>query len=245
MVQTRTIAGVALVAVLAGGGLGSAAHSAPAKLLKMPDSETAVAMKAPALPARIVGDCPSSDPCEFGTSWRACEIIPVYREARAGAPLLRSLKADETFVAERAEMELTATGEVEMLGASIAEQTGGLVLAKGAKVAVYGPMPTSRILYFDPVSGKGWSPAAASDEFWRDGKLARLTRAPTITWWLKARLSDGSAGWLQLKSVPHLRNFPMFYSAEAMQSWDVNRTRDDESPDCGGMLEIKQLMAKE
>ena len=154
------------------------------------------------------------------------------------------LEPDEKFVAEGGEIELLAPGEVVMLVESSPAQTGGLALQKGLKLAVYGPMPGSRALYFDPASGKGWSPPAASDAFWWDDKIAKLTRAPTMTWWLKARLSDGSAGWLQLKSVPDLQNFPMYYSAEAMQSWNVDMVRDDESPDCDGMLKIKELMKK-
>ena len=215
-----------------------------ARLITLPDSETAVAMAQPILPARIAGDCPSADKCEFGTNWRACEAVSVYREPRDGAPLLRMLRPDETFIAEGGEIELIAPGEVEMLLASSPEQTGGLALQAGAKLGVYGPLPGSRALYFDRASGKGWSPAAASDAFWWDDKIAKLTRAPAMTWWVKARLGDGSAGWLQLKSVPDLRNFPMYYSAEAMQDWNVDSIRDDESPDCAGMLEIKKMMAK-
>ena len=218
--------------------------AAPPKLITLPDSEPAVAMTAPVLPARIAGDCPSSDRCEFGTNWRACEAIPVYREARDGAPLLRMLKPDEKFLAQGGEIELTAPGEVVMLVTSTPEQTGGLALQKGLKIAVYGPMPGARALYFDPASGKGWSPPAASDSFWWDDKIAKLTRAPAMTWWLKAKLDDGSSGWLQLKAVPDLKNFPMYSSAEALQSWDVDMTRDDESPDCAGMLKIKAMMAK-
>ncbi|HEV2044200.1 MAG TPA: hypothetical protein VGR05_05925 [Sphingomicrobium sp.] len=240
MAHLRAITGLAMFA--AGWAVASAA--AP-MLLAMPDSETAVAMTAPILPARIKGDCPSPDKCEFGTNWRACEAIPVYRDARDGAPLLRMLKADETFVAERAEIELIAPGEVEMLETSTPQQTGGLSLPKGLKLAVYGPMPSSRAIYFDPASGKGWSPAAASDDFWRDDKIAKLTRAPAMTWWLKAKFGDGATGWLQLKSVPDLRNFPLFYHSEAIQSWDVDRIRDDESPDCAGVLEAKELMSKQ
>lgn len=217
----------------------------PPRLITLPDSETVVAMTPPVLPARIAGDCPSSDKCEFGTNWRACEALPVYREARDGAPLLRMLKPDEKFVAEGGEIELIVPGEVEMLVTSSPAQTGGLALQKGLKVTVYGPMPGSRALYFDAASGKGWSPPAASDAFWWDDKIAKLTRAPAMTWWLKARLGDGSVGWLQLKSVPDLRNFPMYYSAEALQAWNVDVTRDDESPDCEGMLKItKQMLAK-
>lgn len=225
--------------------LAAGANSASPKPLTLPDSETAVQMTAPILPARIAGDCPSSDPCEFGTRWRVCEAVAVYREARDGAPLLRMLKADETFIAERAEIELIAPGEVEMLAASTPEQTGGLALAKGSKLAVYGPTQGQRALYFDPASGKGWSPGGGDDSFWwEEKKLAKLTRVPAMTWWLKAKLSDGHSGWFQLKAIPDLKNFPMFYSAEAMQSWDIDRTRDDESPDCGGVLEIKALMQK-
>ncbi len=214
------------------------------RLITLPDSETAVAMTPPVLPARIAGDCPSAEDCEFGTNWRACEAIPVYREAREGAPLLRMLKPDEKFIAQAGEIELIAPGEVEILVPNTPEQTGGLALQKGMKLAVYGTMPAARALYYDPANGKGWSPAAASDSFWWDDKIAKLTRAPAMTWWVKVRLGDGSVGWLQLKSVPDLRNFPMYYSAEAMQAWNVDMVRDDESPDCAGMLKIKELMTK-
>ena len=249
MTRLGIMTGVALfviipAAIASGAASERTAAVLPPKLVALPDSETAVAMTLPVLPARIVGDCPSSDRCEFGTNWRACEAIPVYREARDGAPLLRMLEPDEKFIAEGGEIELVAPGEVEMLVSSSPEQTGGLALQKGLKLAVYGPMPGARALYFDPASGKGWSPAAASDSFWWDDKIAKLTRAPAMTWWLKARLGDGSVGWLQLKSVPDLQNFPMYYSAEAMQSWNVDMVRDDESPDCDGMLKIKELMKK-
>lgn len=244
MTHSMMTAGAALLAIgLACGGEAMVAAAAP-KLLTLPDSETAVAMTAPVLPARIAGDCPSSDKCEFGTNWRACEAIPVYREGRDGAPLLRMLETDEKFVAEGGEIELIAPGEVEILVPNTPEQTGGLALQKGMKLAVYGPMPHSRALYFDPASGKGWSPAAASDSFWWDDKIAKLTRAPAMTWWLKAKLEDGSIGWLQLKSVPDLRNFPMFYHAQAIQGWNVDMIRDDESPDCAGMIEITKMLVK-
>lgn len=232
--QTRANATSAITAIA----------QAPA-VIALPDSETAVTMTPPVLPARIAGDCPSSDQCEYGTNWRGCEAIPVYREARDGAPLLRTLKPDEKFLAESGEIELVAPGEIEMLAASSPEQTGGLVLQKGLKLAVYGPMPGSSALYFDPASGRGWSPPAGGDDFWRDGKIAKLTRAPAMTWWVKVKLGDGSAGWLQLKAVPDLINFPMYYSAEALQYWNVDVQRDDESPDCAGMLKIKEIMAKE
>lgn len=245
MRHLRKVFGVALFAVGLAGCDSEAEAAAPGpKPLTLPDSETAVAMTPPVLPVRIAGDCPSFDICEFGTNWRVCEIIPVYREARDGAALLRTLKADETFVAEGGEIELVAPGEVEMLGASSPEQTGGMALAKGLKIAVYGPMSGNLALYFDPASGKGWSPAPGSHDFWRDDKIAKLTRAPAMTWWLKAKLGDGSSGWLQLKSVPDLLTFPDFYPVETMQAWDVDRMREDESPDCAGMIEIKQLLLK-
>lgn len=220
-----------------------AAAPAP-RLITLPDSETAVAMTLPVLPARIAGDCPSAENCEFGTNWRACEAVPVYREARDGAQLLRMLQPDEKFIAEGGEIELIAPGEVEILVPNTPNQTGGLALQKGLKLAVYGPMPGRRALYFDPASGKGWSPPAASDAFWWDDKIAKLTRAPAMTWWVKVTLGDGSVGWLQLKSVPDLRNFPIYNKAEAMQAWNVDMVRDDESPDCAGMLKIKELMTK-
>lgn len=214
------------------------------RLITLPVSETAVAMTPPVLPARIAGDCPSAEDCEFGTNWRACEAIPVYREAREGAALLHMLKPGEKFIAQAGEIELIAAGEVEILVPNTPKQTGGLALQKGMRLAVYGTLPAARALYYDSASGKGWSPAAASDSFWWDDKIAKLTRAPEMTWWVKVRLGNGSIGWLQLKAVPDLRNFPMYYSAEAMQAWNVDMVRDDESPDCAGMLKIKELMTK-
>ena len=238
MAQLKKFTGVIMCAL-------TLAAAAPPKKLTLPDSDVAVAMAAPVLPARIVGDCPSSDQCEFGTKWRVCEPVPLYRDAHDGARLLRTLKANEEFVARRAEIELIAPGEVEMLVANMPEQTGGLALPKGAKLAVYGPMPGPRALYFDPASGKGWSPPAASDDFWRDDKIAKLTRAPAMTWWVNAKLNDGTLGWLQLKSVPDLRNFPMFYHVEAILTWDIDRVRDDETPGCAGLLEIKQELGRQ
>lgn len=238
MARLMRLAGVALIASTL------IAATSPKKL-KLPDSEVAVAMAAPVLPARIAGDCPSPDKCEFGTKWRVCEAVPLYREARDGSPLLRMLKTDEVFVAKRAEIELVAPGEVEILVANTPAQTGGLALPKGSKLAVYGPLQTARALYFDPASGKGWSPPAASDSFWWDDKIAKLKRAPAMTWWVNAKLSGGMSGWLQLKSVPDLRNFPIFYHVEAILTWDIDRVRDDETPGCAGMLEIqKEWMAK-
>src|SRR6186997_3295741 len=115
MARLWVLIGVAVAAVVP-------ATAAPApKFLKLPDSETAVAMSAPALPVKIAGECPISDPCEFGTNWRVCEDLPVYREARDGAPLLRTIKAGETFVAETGEIELIAPGEIEMLVTSTPE----------------------------------------------------------------------------------------------------------------------------
>lgn len=233
MARLMRLAGVALIA-------SALIAAAPPKKLKLPDSESAVAMAAPVLPARILGDCPGPDACEFGTKWRVCEAVPLYREARDGSPLLRMLKADEIFVAKRAEIELIAPGEVEMLVASTPEQTGGLALAKGTKLAVYGPTPGPRAVYFDPASGKGWSPPAASDAFWWDDKIAKLTRAPAMTWWVNAKLSGGTSGWLQLKSVPDLRHFPMFDHVEAILTWDIDRVRDDETPGCATLLEINE-----
>lgn len=232
-----------LVSSMALAALGSAAAAAP-KLLKLPDSETAVAMTAPVLPVKVAGECPISDPCEFGTNWRVCQDLPVYREARDGAPLLRTIKAGETFVAEGGEIELTAPGEIVMLVPSTPEQTGGMVLQPGLKLLAYGPMQDARALYFDPASGKGWSPAPAADSFWWDDKIAKLVRAPEMTWWLRAKLNEGAVGWMKLKAVPDVLNFPMFSTAEALLTWDVERTRDDESPDCAGMLEIIRRFTK-
>lgn len=255
MTRLRILIGVASFAIVlaacerqlqanASGAGGETTAAAPApRLIALPGSEVAVAMTPPILPARIAGDCPSPDRCEFGTNWRTCQALPVYREARDGAPLLRMLKPDETFIAESGEIELIAPGEVEMLVTSSPAQTGGLALHKGLKLGVYGPLAVSRALYFDPASGKGWSPPAASDAFWWDDKIAKLTRAPAMTWWVKVRLGDKSSGWLQLKSVPDLRNFPIYYNAEALQAWNVDMVRDDESPDCAGMIEIARELA--
>lgn len=227
----RPITGVALIALTA---------ASPPIKIALPDSEAAVTMAAPVLPARIAGDCPGPDPCEFNTRWRACEPVPLYREAHEGATVVRHLKADETFTAKGALIELVAPGEVEMLASSTSGQTGGLVLAKGSKLAVYGPLQRSRALFYDPASGKGWSPAAASDDFWRDDKLARMVRTPTMTWWVQATLRDGTSGWLQFKMVPGSNYFPVFEQAEAVITWDIDKLRDDESPDCGGLLEIRE-----
>lgn len=233
MGQSKLLAGVASCFLLAA--------ASPPSRITLTDSETAVPMAAPVLPVRISGDCPGPDACEFGTNWRVCEPVPLYREARDGAPLVRMLKTDEIFVAKRAEIELIAPGEVEMLVTSTPEQTGGLALAKGSKLAVYGPTPGPRAIYFDPVSGKGWSPAAADDSFWwEEKKLARLTRAPAMTWWVDVRASDGATGWLQLKALPDLRNFPMFDHDKAILTWDIDRVRDDETPGCAGLIEIRE-----
>ena len=226
-------AGIVLIA-------GQLPAASPPSTIKLVDSETAVAMAAPKLPAMIADDCPGPDPCEFNARWQACEPVPLYREAREGAPVLRRLKADEIFTAKRARVELVAPGEIELHAASTPEQTGGLVLAKGTKLAVYGPLQRSRGLYYDPASGKGWTPAAASDDFWRDEKLARMTRTPAMTWWVEAKLQDGTSGWLQFKMVPGSTYFPVFEQAEAVITWDVDKVRDDESPDCGGLLEMRE-----
>ena len=91
MVQVRLIASLAVIAVVSqANASGSAREITPT--VTLPDSEAAVAMTPLVPPVRIAGDCPSSDPCEFGTNWRACEAIPVYRDARDGAPLLRMLE---------------------------------------------------------------------------------------------------------------------------------------------------------
>ena len=39
-----------------------------------------------------------------------------------------------------------------------------------------------------------------------------------MTWWLRAKLSDGAVGWMKLKAVPDRLNFPMFSTREALQS---------------------------
>jgi hypothetical protein len=214
-------------------------QSAQGGRTSLPDTETAVVMRQPALPLRLAEDCPSTDRCEFGTNWRVCEPVPVYRQPRAGAPLVRNLKANEKFRAEGGEIELIAPGEVTIVSAPDAAQTGGLALPQGSMLLVYGPMATSRALYFDSVSGKGWSPGAASDQFWGDPKVAKLSRVPEMTWWVKARLTDGKTGWLRLDYVPDAQNFPSYDYAEAIQSWNVDIERDDESPDCDGLLEMR------
>ena len=207
--------------------------------LDLPDSETAVAMVRPALPARIAADCPSSDPCEFGTTWRACEALPVYREARDGAALLRSLKPMETFVAEGGEIELVAPGKIAVLGAVDPTLTGGLALAPSTILDAYGPLQRGRALYYDPGSGKGWSPPPASDSFWWDGK-GRIIETPTIIWWVKAKLAEGASGWLRIKSTSDAQNFPMFEYTEVFEAWDIHLTRDDETPDCAGLFRLNE-----
>src|SRR5688500_6169377 len=79
--------------------------------LFLPLYEEAVVIKRPLLPERMAdGDCPGVDKCEFGTEWRTCQAIPLYREAVDGSPVTRQLKPMETFVAEAGEIELVAPG---------------------------------------------------------------------------------------------------------------------------------------
>ena len=204
-------------------------------MLKLPDSALAVTMTRPALPARIAGDCPSPDRCEFGRTWRTCEAIPIFAEPKEGSQRLRDLKADETFTAVSGEIELVAPGKIRMLQASDPAKTGGIKLARTTMVEAYGPLQDSRALYYDPNSGKGWSPPAGDDHFWWDEKVAEMVEAPRMTWWLKIK-AQGAEGWLRLPAVEDKRNFPSFYTKEKMQGWDVTITRDDESPDCATML---------
>lgn len=215
-----------------------AATPAAAAPLALPESETAVPMARPALPARLAADCPSPDPCEFGRTWRACEALPLYREARDGAALLRHLKPMETFVAEGGEIELVAPGTIAVLTAIDPALTGALALAPATVIEAYGPLQRSRALYYDPTSGKGWSPPPASDNFWWDGK-GQITALPAMTWWVKVKLADGASGWLQIKSTSDARSFPGFEYAEVFEAWDIHLTRDDETPGCDGLFEIR------
>lgn len=205
----------------------------------LPNSETAQVMRQPILPLRVAGSCPSPDPCEFGTNWRACEPVPVYRQDRVGVPLLRTLRANEEFRALGGGIELIAPGEVSIMKGTPPALGGGLALPAGSKILVYGPMAASRALYFDVASGQGWSPEAASDQFWWDPALAQLTRVPEMRWWVKVRLQEGKVGWLRLDYVPDAQNFPSFSHAEAIQTWNVDIERDDESPECDVLLKLK------
>lgn len=217
------------------------AAPAPASVesrIDLPDSGTAARMARPVVPARLAADCPSSDPCEFGRRWRACEAVPVYREPRDGAAVLRSLAAMETFVAEGGQIELVAPGKIALRGETDRALTGGLLLAKSTIVEAYGPLQGGRALYYDPNSGKGWSPPAAADHFWWDGK-GEMLETPKMRWWVAVRLAEGAKGWLRLKSTSDAGSFPMLDYAEAIQAWDIDLVRDDETPDCARILRMR------
>ena len=98
------------------------------------------------------GDCPWVDQCEFGTEWRTCQAIPLYREAADGAPVLRQLKAMETFIAEGGEIELVAPGRSKSPTSPIPIRPEADSLDPGAKLEVYGPLHDSRAFYFDPAT---------------------------------------------------------------------------------------------
>ena len=198
--------------------------------------QTAVGMTRPVLPARIAGDCPGPDPCEFGTKWQTCQDLPLYAEAASGARTVRMLKPMEKFTAESGEIELLGPGQIEILEAAEPGKTGGIAVPRTTLLEVYGPLQTSRALYYDPNSGRGWSPEPASDHWWWDGKQARMLSAPIMTWWVKAKLDDGTQGWIKLKSDEDKANFPIYSYDEALLSWNVEIERDDESPDCRELL---------
>ena len=215
--------------------------AAKAAKLSLPLYEDAVRISRPVLPARMAdGDCPGSDPCEFGTEWRTCEAISLYREALDGAAVLRQLKPMETFVAEFGEIELVAPGRIEITDMTYPDQTGGAYLERGAVVEVYGPLHDARALYFNTASGKAWSPPANEDHWWWAGKNAKMTVVPKATWWIRARTKDGARGWLKLVNAQGQEGFPQFDQAEVMETWDIHRTRDDETPDCSEMLNRRQ-----
>lgn len=109
------------------------ANAANAKL-SLPLYEEAVTMKHPVLPARMMdGDCPEVDQCEFGTEWRTCQAIPLYRDAADRAPVLRRLKAIETFVAEGGEIELVAPGAIAITDVTYSDETGGRSMDPGPR----------------------------------------------------------------------------------------------------------------
>lgn len=209
---------------------------ATAATLTLTDSATAVPMTRPVLPGRAPGDCPSVDKCDFGKEWRTCETIALYREPSDNAPILRPIKAMEKFVPEGGEIELLAPGQIEILTRADPRETGGLALAPHTILEVFGPLHGSRALYYDPNSGRGWSPPADADHWWWNGKAATMTSAPIMTWWVRVKLADGMRGWIKLKSDERIANFPLFSYDEAVQSWDVNRATDDETPDCTTLL---------
>lgn len=205
--------------------------------LFLPLYEEAVVIKRPLLPARMAdGDCPGVDKCEFGTEWRTCQAIPLYRDAVDRAPVIRQLKPMETFVAEAGEIELVAPGRIEVTDMTYPDQTGGDYLEKGAVLEIYGPLHDARALYFNPATGKAWSPPANEDHWWWDGKNSKMTAIPKMTWWIRAKTKDGARGWLRLVNTLGEDGFPQFDQAEVMETWDTHRTRDDETPDCNDMI---------
>lgn len=228
---------MALGALCLAGSVGMAAP--PANKLSLPLYEESLKIPRPILPARVDGDCPGVDQCEFGTEWRTCEAIPLYREAADGSSVLRQLKPMDIFIAEGGEIELIAPGRIEIIDVTYPHQTGGYSLDAGATLEVYGPLHDSRALYFNPVTGRAFSPPANEDHWWWDGKNARMTVAPKMTWWVRARMKDGARGWLKLRSNEAIDGFPNYSYRETLEAWDIHRTRDDETPDCGEMLEYR------
>ncbi|MEO7655075.1 MAG: hypothetical protein ABIS23_05260 [Sphingomicrobium sp.] len=217
---------------------GSGTAAAPsANKLSLPLYEESLVIPRPVLPARMDGECPGIDQCEFGKEWRTCEAIPLYSEAAEGSPVLRRLKAMETFIAEGGEIELIAPGQIEITDVTYPHQTGGYYLDPGAKLEVYGPLHDSRALYFNPASGRAFSPPANEDHWWWDRKNAKMTVAPKMTWWVRARMKDGARGWLKLRSVEDIDGFPNYHHQETLEAWDIHRLRDDETPGCAEMLE--------
>ena len=205
--------------------------------LFLPLYEEAVVIKRPVLPARMAdGDCPGVDKCEFGTEWRTCQAIPLYREAVDGAAVIRQLKPMETFLAEAGEIELVAPGRIEVTDMTYPDQTGGDYLEKGAVLEIYGPLHDARALYFNPATGKAWSPSANDDHWWWAGKNSKMTVVPKMTWWIRAKTKDGTRGWLRLVNTLGEEGFPQFDQTEVMETWDTHRTRDDETPDCTEMI---------
>lgn len=205
--------------------------------LFLPLYEEAVVIKRPVLPARMAdGDCPGVDKCEFGTEWRTCEAIPLYREAVDGAPVIRQLKPMETFLAEAGEIELVAPGRIEVTDVTYPGETGGDYLEKGAVLEVYGPLHDARALYFNPATGKAWSPPANENHWWWEGKNSKMTAVPKMTWWVRAKTRDGTRGWLRLVNALGQDGFPQFDQAEVMETWDTHRERDDETPNCSDMI---------
>jgi hypothetical protein len=210
---------------------------ASAAKLSLPLYEEAVVIKRPVLPARVAdGDCPGSDPCEFGTEWRACEAVPLYREAKDGAAIIRQLKPMEAFLAEAGEIELVAPGTIEITDVTSASQTGGRSLEPGAKLEAYGPLHDGRALYFDPATGRAFSPPADDEHWWWDGKNAKMTALPKMTWWVRAKTKDGARGWVKLANNAKMDGWPYFSHAEVIETWDTHRERDDETPDCNDMI---------